>query len=57
MNRASITPERWAWGLGLLVVLGVFIAARPRNGALIGGMVLTGTLIYQQRNKTGMFAG
>lgn len=51
-----MTPARWAWGLGLITALGVFMAARPRDGALIGGMVLVGILIYQNKNSTGVFA-
>lgn len=48
--------NRWAAGVGLVLLLAVLVAARPKQGPVIAGMVLVGVLIYQQRNGTGLWA-
>lgn len=51
-----MTANRWAAGVGLVLVLAVVVAAKPKQGTILAGMVLVGTLIYQQRHKTGLWA-
>lgn len=48
--------KQWFYGLGLIGLLWGAYAVKPRVGAAMAFMVLAGVILWQAKNKKGLFA-
>lgn len=48
--------KEWSYGFGLLGLLWLLFAWKPRVGAGAAAMILGGVLLWQINNKKGVFA-
>lgn len=52
----GLTWKEWSYGFGLLALLYGLYMWRPRVGASAAAMILVGVIVWQAKNKKGVFA-